>query len=418
MYGQEETPDLVVLSRLVNFRDWDEMLELLAAHPNCCGNLDALRLLGKALFPIPLERLDVFVALARIALDDGGYLTFGTTILHMASACLKMACSRGTPDMVQAVFRLAGPEPEKVAFSMNNLQLLHSYCPWIDERLPLHAVCASETHYLTTRTVKIIRLLLDANPLTALIKNQGGVAAASILWDHHAIDESGNCILLKIPNKPLILQLACKFYNNESTLSLQDNLIDDSKQKQVALLWSMILIMANAAYQGEIGTSKEDLFCYPLHALAALDCPHELWKFALLLHGSHGLKEKDSNGHLPLHIVLNSYECRRNDSDMAVEYTSTTLPILLHHFPNAALEPFPTPNARLPLHVAISLGFQWHSELKCIFQAAPMVLGLRDHNTGLYPFMLAATVCVDDLRCVETIFELLSLDPNLVISIS
>ena len=60
--------------------------------------------------------------------------------------------------------------------------------------------------------------------------------------------------------------------------------------------------------------------------------------------------------------------------------------------PSLATLPDPSRGTRLPLNVAIESGRTWYDGVREFFHAAPQVLQLRDGTSGIYPFMLAATV--------------------------
>ena len=123
--------------------------------------------------------------------------------------------------------------------------------------------------------------------------------------------------------------------------------------------------------------------------------------------------------------------CPRED---AVVYNNTNLEQnrvlivskLLKWHPTVASTPFPN-NGRSPLVQAIAHGGRWHGNyegndylglLQLLWTHAPEESLKQDGITGLYPFMLAATVQskddTNDIEIVDNVFNLLRKDPQLI----
>ena len=58
-------------------------------------------------------------------------------------------------------------------------------------------------------------------------------------------------------------------------------------------------------------------------------------------------------------------------------------------YPKAASKP--DHNGYLPLHLSLYAGKTWNSGIKEIFEAAPDSNLIQDHETHLFPFMIAAS---------------------------
>lgn len=97
---------------------------------------------------------------------------------------------------------------------------------------------------------------------------------------------------------------------------------------------------------------------------------------------------------------------------------------LLHWYPKSAKENFPGGNNQSTLCRAITLGDQWHINntdhgvVQLLCEEAPEKLEEKDSLTGLYPFMLAATIQpstsndVSETSVVETIYHVLRQYPQ------
>jgi len=172
-----------------------------------------------------------------------------------------------------------------------------------------------------------------------------------------------------------------------------------------------------------------------------MSVPHQLcfWtRFPLftkmmLQQSSHVAKKKDEYGELPLHtVVKHSFDmhmirqcyickdvpiagpflwygdrtqvcvkCYRKSIDSFWKSPpSNRLPLILyqHHevikdivkaYPQAAF--IPDRFGNLPLHLSLYAGCTWDTGVKEIFQAAPDAIYVRDHSSGLLPFMIAAS---------------------------
>lgn len=192
-----------------------------------------------------------------------------------------------------------------------------------------------------------------------------------------------------------------------------------------------------------------------LHAAADVDCPRAVVKIASILH-SHQLEELDDEGMTPLILACKApiFKVRDlsdkgylledrilGDTNSNVDFLATSskdesagdatatqpsvIDILVNatlckdrHFSNIAC--IPSPCGRLPLNWAILSGKKWNEGLKALVETYPEALGMVDMETGLYPFMLAATVMKaaanGEEECTSNIYELLRLDPSLVLS--
>lgn len=161
---------------------------------------------------------------------------------------------------------------------------------------------------------------------------------------------------------------------------------------------------------------------FPLHeALECDECPLRVLQwfaryFRLelqrpLLNGMYPIHKLFVCGSMQSHLRHIQANESSNDTDKVIEKKSCAQDVVeefLVHHPDSA-------NAvhagRLPLHTAIVSGCTWDAGLKILVQTHPPALQAPCEQTGLLPFMLAAS---SDLQPVDTVFELLRQEPFLV----
>lgn len=189
-----------------------------------------------------------------------------------------------------------------------------------------------------------------------------------------------------------------------------------------------------------------------VHAVISAQCPVPVVGLAAHLHPRQ-LREENEAGDLPLHIA-----CRQRSTSYATtyhrkgeepqterrgsvsrhqnkrsrcirkletqEHSPTTIDVLVTAYPEAAS--IPARDGSMPLNMALAAGNTWRrGGVMSLHNAAPHVLGQRDVNTGLFPFMQAACANGEDktfdysddeaeLDRVETIFELLRALPEVL----
>lgn len=189
-----------------------------------------------------------------------------------------------------------------------------------------------------------------------------------------------------------------------------------------------------------------------VHAVISAQCPVPVVGLAAHLHPRQ-LREENEAGDLPLHIA-----CRQRSTSYATtyhrkgeepqterrgsvsrhqnkrsrcirkletqEHSPTTIDVLVTAYPEAAS--IPARDGSMPLNMALAAGNTWRrGGVMSLHNAAPNVLGQRDVNAGLFPFMQAACANGEDktfdysddeaeLDRVETIFELLRALPEVL----
>uniref|UniRef100_A0A6S8Y2V5 Uncharacterized protein n=2 Tax=Chaetoceros debilis TaxID=122233 RepID=A0A6S8Y2V5_9STRA len=208
---------------------------------------------------------------------------------------------------------------------------------------------------------------------------------------------------------------------------------------------------------------EQDLQFLAIHAAASVDCPRAVVKIATVLY-PHQLEEFDSSFRTPLMIAASTPiykehdlsgegysleelihgededgeyydgggceggggESSSDDSDShpTEQKQPTVLQILLDAGANARNGHDNFHQGRIPLHQTILSGKRWHEGVKVMRNAFPDGLIKADKETGLFAFMLAASLTLgksklkEDILSVEnrkdlnTIFELLRSRPE------
>lgn len=197
-----------------------------------------------------------------------------------------------------------------------------------------------------------------------------------------------------------------------------------------------------------------------LHACTGiLFCPPDLLRL-LTAAFPEQLAEHDEDGNLPMHVAASSSveevwnynhavdqltEHEKNFYDSLSRCPKSTIEILLEAQPDAAelrnrdgrlpfqlamesnkawgdgtdalFKAFPRAsqirdsNGKLPIQLAIEKGWAWNDGISVICEAFPHAVNVKDNETGLYPFMLAASIAEPSL---STIYSLLRKIPELL----
>jgi len=134
-----------------------------------------------------------------------------------------------------------------------------------------------------------------------------------------------------------------------------------------------------------------------LHLSVSLFQDSPLLHFAIARHFQDALIV-DAMGRLPLHVAL-----------MKKSIPKDVIQDLLQVHPKAASVTDAT--GRTPLHHACLTGRDFHDGIIDVVRGAPDALFIRDVETGLYPFMMAA---IGPHSSLETIYELLSCEPSII----
>lgn len=147
--------------------------------------------------------------------------------------------------------------------------------------------------------------------------------------------------------------------------------------------------------------NESELHKYVLHGLLDLKSPIQLIKTAIRVN-TDWAKHADAHGNYPLHLIVQRRPFRYKDVEVIQE--------LLRACPDAAEKR--NKDNDLPVHIAIRERMVWEEGVGDIANANTEILGIPDIQTGLYPFLLSATL--GGRVAVNTTYQLLLAKPHLV----
>lgn len=348
------------------------------------------------------------IIVSLLLLNQVATSLMGKTPLHLWCSDLRRTSQEvGFDDDVSVVRMILAARPEAAGI------------PDADGWLPLHCACAADS----SASVALFRCLVSACPSSVAMQNKGGVTPLRMLWDRCALnDEDGRCILsvdaARFHERAVEMEriAASNAYNRSGRVRPLGN---------SASVWAKVLLMARAAYLGSLDESSEsnatendaadppgENIFRPLHALAGIDCPASMVSFAVKVHSRDpgALGEADDKGNLPLHVaasrqhdaLMEHADFEQFDADRggAIVALAEAAPRLIG---------VRNRHGQMPLHLAIKAGASWEEGgVRHLVEQMPEIVEERDRASGLYPFMLAASV-----GSVEVSFELLRRNPGL-----
>ena len=187
-------------------------------------------------------------------------------------------------------------------------------------------------------------------------------------------------------------------------------------------LWTNVEAILNAGWR--LYAERGDKAPSMLHSAAYLaeSCPMALTDAIMDRHQDSITVRDDHCRMLPLHIAICTPSLHRHEILKANR--AHMIQRLLELYPIAARVSLPGMRPRSPFCTAIASGLEWHvagssssGPLLKLWQCAPEAITSRDMETGLYPFLLAATVetrLENDVDKVNTIFNILKQYPQAV----
>jgi hypothetical protein len=346
----------------------------------------------------PHKRTPLHCALTCVAPDQMPSLDMVCTILDLSQERVE-GISEGDDDMEQAAAQIQDSLGET----------------------PLHSASR------VGASKEIIRALLDACP-SALVKyNKEGMTPIMRLWAS--------------------LQASV----GQSKIDSIESWIDLSQVSEVRDAWEKAVMCLQVLTTWQVTDEEEDEedmtfteegspeLCFQiLHTIASADCPGELMSLALKLYPKEFL-ELDDDGQTVLDIAIAQsirYQQMRQEriknetsaeqSDQVETTLSSVVDALMRHDKDGSLYKLCEANcceSRPPLHRAILAGKGWSEGIAALCDGDANIPTEADAGTGLYPFMMAATVLHDSTGAplsgeivAGTIYELLRRAPELVVS--
>ncbi|GAX27136.1 hypothetical protein FisN_13Lh312 [Fistulifera solaris] len=278
--------------------------------------------------------------------------------------------------------------------------------------LPVHFVCRN----LQTSAAKLHVLLQHCSSNWLLHRNEFGGTPLHSACNHNARLEALQALVHATDAQILRVRtfqghhcVTTLWQSYSSTiqghLCVANLLLVDNKQdvgelpRHFQLFWDKCQYLALSSYVAS--SSPHDL----LHALLRCNVPIHLFKVAARLVKDEAFLTPDKDGLLPLHWVLQNRPYPHLHEADAIQ-------ALLHHG-EAAI-----PAAQeLPLIMAIRHKIPWSRGTQWVWEAHPVAIQSRSME-GWYPFLLAAVVGGKPLPSLETIFQLLRAQPDLLLTSS
>lgn len=280
---------------------------------------------------------------------------------------------------------------------------------------PLHVLCWS-----SQKSVQKVKVLLDRmDPTDLMIKNRvlGSTALHSACGNGASDLDIIKAIVRKHP--PVVL---AKTFDQKHTAvnalwhahlqSIQGHLQvarilegDDVNDDHFERFWAKCTYLAIESFKQSSGCpsglGENELPNYVLHGLMDLKAPLNCMKMAIKINPSWA-SYADVDGNYPLHHVVIRRPFRVKDVEL--------IRFLLLAYPTAAAMANNAGDA--PIHIAIRNRMMWEEGLGDIVHADVDVLGVPDAQSGLYPFLLSATL--SGRVAVNTTYHLLLAKPYLV----
>ncbi len=353
------------LTQHIKRRDWDRARLRMMTHPP-----DAHYRSKEMFSPTPLHLACLYQAppdLIELLIDANPDALLlqdhdGLTPLHLAMS------RRGDQDRILLLIHRGGKPPT----------LLQSH------RIgtPLHLACSYKLPLAT------LEALVQVNRDLATVPNKAGFLPAEVVWIY----------FLRTNNRLWNAVIVPKRNGNENSVDhsvIIKDLIDGIK----------ILLKAAMATHDHYETLNLHDFVSNFYILGELS---PFLDFLLCLYPEQAAT-LDRKGNYPLHLAARNPDTVCDTLCRVPRMWTPRDPIerLVSSYPFAAR--VPDLNGGLPLHLALKTGQRkWGEGLSSLVKAYPIALKQRDHETGLFPFQLAATFLEgDDSECLGTIFELL-----------
>jgi hypothetical protein len=342
------------------------------------------------------------VVVARHHLE--GSDQWGNTTLH--AACY----NRPPVQVVASILNLAAAVASCAEKESDSIRMMIHLKRARDGSTPLQVACACGA------SVQVIRALLEApygGTVVAAADNMGATPLSDLVVQYELERKSTQHVRGSLPLSEVgtIVGAAPVF----------------------TAFWTKVELLLQKAWSGSGG------YISILHGTAhvAESCPQILIDLICRL-SLHFASFSDDSGMLPLHVALS-----KKDRELHLKSRgrrSYMVQKLLEVYPEAAAVPV---DQRSALCYALGAGLHWHTRdgtkgpIHSLWRLCPSKLNGRDEETGFLPFMLAAmrgrTVhdeeavaertasgsrlnddVIDDLLCLDTIFNLVRLDPRLL----
>ncbi|CAJ1954352.1 unnamed protein product [Cylindrotheca closterium] len=237
----------------------------------------------------------------------------------------------------------------------------------------LHCACASHAW------IPVLQELIQANPKIVLVATHDQHTALSALFQSHLQTIQGHLQVVRI---------------------LRGETVEEN---HFTKFWQKVVLMATTAFKFSPIYNPDmepNLEKSGLHGLQLLRAPLQLQQVAIKLH-PEWVSVADSAGNYPLHNILIQKPFRIKDVHLIRDLATA--------YPEAASKR--NAKGEEPIFIALRGQMAWHAGVEALVKAQPEILSSMDSETGLYPFLLAASL--DGEVAVENTYHLLCANPHL-----
>lgn len=366
------------MAELIESGAFDLALQFCRLHPEAIQGIDpttgatVLHLLCRKP-PVPMELLREVLNLypEAVRVQERLYLA---TPLHIL-----VWTSQRTSGKVELLLKYMKPE---------DLELRNRF-----GGTPLHSACGSQA------SLQVIQQIVRKNPSIVSAKTfEYSHTALTALWQSHLQSIQGH------------MQIARILRGNE--VNEGRSFLGESKVSSYAAFQQSSGVIREKKETDSHRTTVDadthtSMICssygsdHLLHGLLELRAPLNALIVAIKLY-PEGVSVADAYGNFPLHSVISQRPFRAKDVEIIRE--------LLEVKPAIASKKNYAGDT--PIFIAIRERMAWDEGLGDLVNACPNILGSIDLHTGLYPFLLAASL--SGKVAVNTTYQLLSQQPDLL----
>lgn len=199
--------------------------------------------------------------------------------------------------------------------------------------------------------------------------------------------------------QPLVKRICAPWTSNQLALTRND--VDTNATLKDR--WTKLVVTVRAAHAFTTGQQYDDVYTQmpELHLALKFACPPLALCYFTQMYPDQVSMMMAKEGCYPLHYFLSEYDISR-DSKAVVQSLVAAFPQAVNRRVN---------NDRLPIHLAISPGRKWQDGIEDIVYAGPDGLDCPDPQSGLIPFLHAASMeCCD----MSTVYNLLRENPAVI----
>jgi ankyrin repeat protein len=352
------------LDLLLRNQEWDAVSGILQGHPALCrkqnhrsGRTILHQLCSYGSTPPEVIALAAAVHPSAITIPD---TYIGDTCLHLvarnsqfSSAKLKCLLDHCTPESLLIRNHMGGT--------------------------PLHSAANHNA------VLSALQSLVEANPAVLKISTHDGISAVTAMWLAY---------IQTIPGHMVVVQVL----NGEKIESAGFNRFWEKVEYLVLQHFRSLPSCPLEAQSGELPSR------FLLHGMLRWSVPLNMLKVCMY-HRPESAMAVDSDGNLPLHVLIESRPYRLKEREAIQTWLEVT-PRSLAAVSNAAGD--------VALQIAIRNRIPVTNGVDLLLAAAPTTIRWRDVSTGLYPFQLAA-IQGTNATIVTLIFYMLRHQPDLVL---